>query len=79
MTGFGTHEIARHWTAGESGCGTLIEGLSGQLRNIRSGELLNVTALNAGARADLPTWCRVTSHSLVTSDHPVYVLSMKGD
>lgn len=79
MTGVQTPEIARHWLAGESGCGSLILGLKKQLGQVRPGELLQVTAANAGARADLPAWCRVTGHSLVIADHPVYVLRKKGN
>lgn len=73
------HKIANHWHAGESGCGSLIVGLKEQLGQIHSGELLQVTALNSGARADLPAWCRVTGHALVSADHPTYVLRKKGD
>jgi TusA-related sulfurtransferase len=54
-------------------------GLKEQLGQIHSGELLQVTALNSGARADLPAWCRVTGHALVSADHPTYVLRKKGD
>lgn len=78
MAGIDTLNIAKHWLAGESGCGSLIVGLKTQLGQIRSGELLQITALNAGARVDLPAWCRVTGHSLVSADHPNYVLRKKG-
>jgi tRNA 2-thiouridine synthesizing protein A len=79
MTHIDRGEIARHWLAGESGCGSLIVGLRNQLALLRSGELLQVTAHSVGARADLPAWCRVTGHSLVAADHPVYVLRKNGD
>ena len=72
-------KIAKHWRAGETGCGSLIMGLRKQLDQIRSGELLRVTALSAGARVDLPAWCRVTGHALISADHPVYVLRKKDD
>lgn len=79
MSGTELRKIARHWHAGESGCGSLIVGLKKQIGQIRCGELLQVTALSTGARADVPAWCRVTGHALVSADHPVYVLKKTRD
>jgi tRNA 2-thiouridine synthesizing protein A len=73
------HEIARHWEAGETGCGVLIAGLKREIGMIGPGELLQVTALDAGAPADLPAWCRMTGHTLVAANHPVYVLRKRDD
>ena len=42
-------DIARRWDAGESGCGALIMGLKRELQHIEAGELLQVTARDAGA------------------------------
>jgi len=67
-----------HWDAGEAGCGALIAGLKRQLERITAGHLLRVTAHSAGARADLPAWCRITGHTLVEADHPIYVLRKQG-
>ena len=73
MSEIESRKIVMHWRAGESGCGSLIVGLKKQLGQIHSGELLQVTALNSGARVDLPAWCRVTGHALVSADHnPTY-------
>ena len=74
-----TLEIARQWEAGETGCGVLIVGLKREIRRIQAGELLQVTALDAGAAADLPAWCRLTGHTLVAADHPTYVLKKRDD
>ena len=74
-----TLEIARRWEAGQSGCGVLIVGLKRELHRIQAGELLQVTALDAGASADLPAWCRLTGHTLVAADHPTYVLKKRDD
>lgn len=68
-----------HWDAGESGCGALIVGLKSRLDGIPGGHLLRITAHSKGARVDLPAWCRITGHTLVEADHPVYVLRKKGD
>ncbi len=70
-------EISRHWEAGETGCGVLIVGLKREIGKVGPGELLRVRALDAGAPADVPAWCRLTGHTLVASDHPTYVLRKK--
>lgn len=70
-------EIARRWGAGQTGCGVLIMGLKREIGQIGAGELLEVTAPDAGASADLPAWCRMTGHTLVAADHPTYVLRKK--
>ena len=62
------------WDAGESGCGQLIVGLRRQLELLHSGASLEVTARDAGAPTDLPAWCRMTGHTLVSAMHPVYVI-----
>ena len=74
-----TVEIARRWDAGDAGCGVLIVGLKREIRRIEAGEFLQVTALGAGAAADLAAWCRLTGHTLVAADHPRYVLKKKDD
>ncbi len=79
MTARDALEIARHWEAGETGCGQLIVGLKREIGQIQAGELLQVTALDAGAPADLPAWCRMTGHALVSANHPTDVLKKKDD
>jgi len=74
-----TLEIARWWEAGENGCGVLIVGLKREIHRIQGGELLQVTALDAGAAADIPAWCRLTGHTLTAADHPTYVLRKRDD
>ena len=79
MTYRDARKIARRWEAGETGCGALIVGLKREIGQIRAGELLQVTALDAGAPADLPAWCRMTGHTLIVANHPTYVLRKKDD
>jgi len=71
--------IARHWEAGESGCGVLIAGIKREIGCVAAGELLRIVALDAGAPADLPAWCRMTGHTLVVAAHPTYVVRKKGE
>jgi tRNA 2-thiouridine synthesizing protein A len=51
--------------AEESGCGDLMVLLQRSIRKIAPGELLELTARDPGAREDLPSWCRMTGHTLV--------------
>jgi tRNA 2-thiouridine synthesizing protein A len=67
------------WEAGDSGCGQLIVGLRRALDGVDAGERLAVVALNAGAPADIPAWCRVTGNELLLEDHPTYIILKKGD
>jgi tRNA 2-thiouridine synthesizing protein A len=70
--------LAERWDAGETGCGRLIFELHVRLKRMRPGETIEVTARDPGAPADLPAWCRTTGHTLVSADHPVYVIRRKG-
>jgi len=66
------------WDAGELGCGELVLELRLRLDRMRPGEVIKVTALDAGAPADMPAWCRLTGHTLVHMDHPVYLIRKHG-
>jgi len=69
----------RRWDAGETGCGRLVFELRAQVDKLKPGERLEVVARDPGAPVDLPAWCRMTGHTLVSADHPVYVIERKGD
>ena len=62
------------WDAGETGCGQLAVGLRDQVQPMRCGALLEVIARNGGAPADVPAWCRMTGHTLISAMHPIYVI-----
>jgi tRNA 2-thiouridine synthesizing protein A len=65
------------WDAGDLACGELIVTLYGRMRAMRPGEVLRLVALDSGAPADLPAWCRLTGHTLLAADHPVYLIRRK--
>jgi len=71
--------LKQTFDAGEMGCGSLIFKLRMRMRELEPGEQLEVIARDQGARQDLPAWCRMTGHTLVTEDHPVYVIQKKTD
>lgn len=66
--------VDAEWDAGDLGCGELVLELRMRLGRMRPGEILRLVALDPGAPADLPAWCRMTGHALVSEEHPVYYI-----
>jgi tRNA 2-thiouridine synthesizing protein A len=71
------HVADLEWNAGELGCGELVLELRLRLDEMAPGQVLKLTALDPGAPADLPAWCRMTGHTLLTQQHPVYLIRRK--
>jgi tRNA 2-thiouridine synthesizing protein A len=65
------------WDAGDIGCGDLVLELRFRMGVMRPGQLLQLTARDPGAPADIPAWCRMTGHTLVLEQHPVYLIRRK--
>lgn len=59
------HDV--EWDAGELGCGELVLELRMRMRQA-PGKVFRVTALDAGAPADIPAWCRMTNNPLLAHD-----------
>jgi tRNA 2-thiouridine synthesizing protein A len=69
--------VDREWDAGELGCGELVLELRGRLLAMAPGAVLRLIALDPGAPADIPAWCRLTGHALLDHAHPVYLIRRK--
>ena len=67
------------WNAGDLGCGELVLELRGRLQALQPGQRLRLVAHDPGAPADIPAWCRMTGHTLVSTQHPVYLIQRKED
>jgi len=65
------------WDAGDLGCGELVLELRLRMASMRPGQVLRLVARDPGAPADLPAWCRMTGHALVSAEHPVYYIRRK--
>ncbi len=65
------------WDAGDLACGDLVLKLRARMEAMRPGQVLRLVALDSGAPADLPAWCRLTGHTLLAADHPVYLIRRK--
>ena len=65
------------WNAGDLGCGDLVLELMMRMKTMAPGQLLKLVALDPGAPADIPAWCRMTGHTLVSTEPPVYLIRRK--
>ncbi len=65
------------WDAGDMGCGELVLALRMRLADMQPGQVLEVIARDPGAPADLPAWCRMTGHTLLHEQHPIYRIRRK--
>jgi tRNA 2-thiouridine synthesizing protein A len=57
---------------GETGCGELLLDLLLFMREQPAGAVVRVRALDPGAPLEIPAWCRMTNHTLLSSGHPFY-------
>jgi tRNA 2-thiouridine synthesizing protein A len=65
------------WDAGDLGCGELVLELRTRLGAMSPGQVLRLIARDPGAPQDMPAWCRMTGHTLVSHRHPVYLIRRK--
>ena len=59
---------------GDTGCGELLLKLLLFMKQQPSDCVVRVRALDAGAPLEIPAWCRLTKHELLSSEHPIYVI-----
>jgi tRNA 2-thiouridine synthesizing protein A len=71
--------IAAAWDAGDLGCGDLVLELRMRLRELPPGAVLQLTARDPAAPVDLPAWCGLVGHALLSSAHPDYLIQRKRD
>jgi tRNA 2-thiouridine synthesizing protein A len=65
------------WDAGNIGCGDLVLELRNKISILKPGQIFRLRATDSGAPEDLPAWCRMTGHTLVSSHHPIYLIKRK--
>jgi tRNA 2-thiouridine synthesizing protein A len=65
------------WNAGDLGCGELVLELRGRMLELAPDAVLRLIATDPGAPADIPAWCRMTGHELVSGDPPMYLIRRK--
>ena len=57
---------------GDTGCGELLLDLLLFMKKQPDGAVVRVRALDLGAPLEIPAWCRLTHHQLLSSEHPIY-------
>jgi tRNA 2-thiouridine synthesizing protein A len=72
------HEFDVAADLGDAGCGDLAIELMRAIKPLRAGQVLQVRALDPGARADIPAWCKMRGHALVYSEREFYYIQ-KGE
>lgn len=60
------------YDGGETGCGELLLDLLLFMKKQPDGAVVDVRALDPGAPLEIPAWCRLTKHELLSSEHPLY-------
>jgi len=71
--------MRERWDAGDIGCARLLVELRARVSALGAGEEIEVVARSPGAPEDVPAWCRMTGHVLVSAEHPVYVVRRRVD
>ena len=70
-------QSTEEWDAGDLGCGDLVLALRVRLKALPSGAVLTVRATDPAAPEDLPSWCRLTGHTMIDAKHPSYTIRRK--
>jgi tRNA 2-thiouridine synthesizing protein A len=50
---------------GQAGCGDLTPFIRGRIRELQSGQVLEVISDEPAAHAGIPAWCRLTGNDLI--------------
>ena len=66
------YDISAQFDVGDTGCGELLLDLLLFMRKQPAGAIVEVRALDPGAPLEIPAWCRLTKHILLSSEHPFY-------
>jgi tRNA 2-thiouridine synthesizing protein A len=77
MTSTTPLQASDEWDAGHIGCGELLVKLHLRLRVLQPRQLFRLVALDPAAPEELPAWCRLTGHTLVSTRHPEYWIQRK--
>jgi TusA-related sulfurtransferase len=66
------------YDAGDTGCAYgPLDDIARMIRQLSSGQTLEVRATDPSVAVDLPAWCRLTGHQLVTQQEDRYLLRRK--
>ena len=63
-----------YFDGGDTGCGELLLDLLLFMKKQTGDCVVKVRALDSGAPLEIPAWCRLTKHELLSSEHPIYLI-----
>jgi len=66
------YDISAKFDGGDTGCGELLLNLLLFMRKQPANAIVEVRAVDPGAPLEIPAWCRLTKHILLSSQHPIY-------
>ena len=72
-------ETATEWDAGSMACGELVLALRLRLKDLPAGTMLRLRATDPAAPEDIPAWCRLTGHTLLSAFPPDYQIQRRED
>ena len=61
----------------ETGCGILLFNLAMHFRGLAGGTRVLIIARDPAAPTEMPSWCRMTGHTILDSRHPYYLIEAK--
>ena len=70
-------QASDEWNAGSIGCGELLVKLYLRMRDLQPGQMFRLVSLDPAAPEEMPSWCRLTGHYLVSAQHPEYWIKRK--
>jgi tRNA 2-thiouridine synthesizing protein A len=66
------------YDAGNKGCAEgPLDQIAALMRQLESGQTLEVRATDASVAVDLPAWCRMTDHTMVEQQGDRYLIRRK--
>ncbi len=66
------------YDAGDRGCADgSLDDIAAQMRRLTPGQTLEVRATDPSVATDLPAWCRMVGHELITRDGAHYLIRRK--
>ena len=71
------HHRDRLFDSGDMLCGELALKLRSELKQIESGQVLEVVARDPAAPQDLPAWCQLTGHAMLHMAPPHFWIRRK--
>ena len=70
--------FASGWLALVGALASPLDEIAAQMRRLAPGQTLEVRATDPSVGGDLPAWCRLVGHELITRDGDHYLIRRRG-